>query len=159
MISPVPSCNLENFEQLLENPNLNLLERPNLKEIIVVRYLQLVDSLNFHFHHARYLESAEAAYERLEQELANSLVAEVEQAAQLYTDSAYRRDPWLWDLDWRLASSRSRSGRLVGQLYATRPEFAAVFAGRGFPAWFQAALPGAFLKYGRFSKLIGRKNW
>ena len=85
----------------------------------------------------RYLESADAAFAALEQQMASSLVAEVEQAARLFSNSAYRRDPWLWDLDWRLGSKRCRAGRLAGELYAARPEFSAVFADQGYPAWFQ----------------------
>ncbi len=89
----------------------------------------------------RYLEDAEAAYEALEQELVSSLVVEVEQAVEHFSGGAYRQDPWLWNLDWRPASTRSRSGRLLHQIYANRPEFQASLlagkAGTGFPAWFQ----------------------
>jgi hypothetical protein len=86
------------------------------------------------------MESAEAAYEKLEAEMVGSLVAEVEAAAGLAASGAHRRDPWLWDLEWKAASARSRSGRLVRQIYASRPELAALLCGQasGYPAWFQA---------------------
>ena len=48
----------------------------------------------------RYTRDSEDTYADLEGELTHALKREVDAACQTMVDGSFRRDPWLWDLDW-----------------------------------------------------------
>ena len=50
------------------------------------------------------------------QGMMDDLKAEVLSCVRLLADLAYRRDPWLWDLDWSLASSNTKKRRILDQI-------------------------------------------
>ncbi|XP_074600661.1 DNA polymerase gamma, catalytic subunit tam isoform X2 [Brevipalpus obovatus] len=48
----------------------------------------------------RYLEEAQNTYDDLEREIYQSLRSLANQTCEYLLDEAYKKDPWLWDLDW-----------------------------------------------------------
>lgn len=48
----------------------------------------------------RYLQESEDSYRDLENELNQSLRREADRACYMMGNSAFKDDPWLWDLDW-----------------------------------------------------------
>jgi len=81
----------------------------------------------------RYLEDSEAAYENLERGMMDQLETEVRASVGLLKDEAYRRDPWLWDLDWVPASAKTKRRRILDKIddlerYETLGKY---------PTWFQ----------------------
>ncbi|CAG0885501.1 unnamed protein product [Cyprideis torosa] len=48
----------------------------------------------------KYLKNAEEAYKRLNGELKALLMARADEACEKMEGEAYKRDPWLWSLDW-----------------------------------------------------------
>ena len=57
----------------------------------------------------RYLASAEAEYNQLERLLNEELVKQAQEALALKENGAYRRDPWLWSLDWSVPKGRVKT--------------------------------------------------
>ncbi|KAK8774316.1 hypothetical protein V5799_011152 [Amblyomma americanum] len=54
----------------------------------------------------RYLKEADSIYEDYQQELKQMLTSIANAACRLLHDEAYKKDPWLWDLDWSVQSIR-----------------------------------------------------
>lgn len=52
----------------------------------------------------RYLRDSEDTYRELESELTQSLRKEADSACHLMADGLYKKDPWLYDLDWSTQS-------------------------------------------------------
>lgn len=48
----------------------------------------------------RYLEEAQNTYDDLEREISQSLRTIANRACLKLLDNSYKKDPWLWDLDW-----------------------------------------------------------
>lgn len=64
----------------------------------------------------KYLRSADMEYEKIKSEMQNMLEKEVWSALQLYNNQQYANDPWLWDLNWKAASLRSKKRKLLQNL-------------------------------------------
>ncbi|GFY73037.1 DNA polymerase subunit gamma-1 [Trichonephila inaurata madagascariensis] len=56
----------------------------------------------------RYLHEAQSTYDDLQQELKLSLVHLANNACTLLPNNMYKKDPWLWNLDWSVQSIRFR---------------------------------------------------
>lgn len=56
----------------------------------------------------RYLSDADAVYSDYQQELRQTLAGIANSACQLLHDDAYKKDPWLWDLDWSVQDMRCK---------------------------------------------------
>ncbi|CAN8000692.1 unnamed protein product [Ixodes hexagonus] len=56
----------------------------------------------------RYLSDAEAVYNDIQQELKQTLAGIANSACRLLHGDAYKRDPWLWDLDWSVQNMRCK---------------------------------------------------
>ncbi|KAM7288490.1 DNA polymerase subunit gamma-1 [Ixodes scapularis] len=56
----------------------------------------------------RYLSDAEAVYQDVQQELKQTLAGIANSACRLLHGNAYKRDPWLWDLDWSVQNMRCK---------------------------------------------------
>ncbi|XP_075555319.1 DNA polymerase gamma, catalytic subunit tam [Dermacentor variabilis] len=54
----------------------------------------------------RYLKEADSIYEDYQQELKQMLTSIANGACRLLHGEAYKKDPWLWDLDWTIQSIR-----------------------------------------------------
>lgn len=54
----------------------------------------------------RYLKEADSVYEGYQQELKQMLTSIANAACRLLHGEAYKKDPWLWDLDWTVQSIR-----------------------------------------------------
>ncbi|KAL3212517.1 hypothetical protein MRX96_007933 [Rhipicephalus microplus] len=54
----------------------------------------------------RYLKEADSIYEDYQQELKQMLTSIANSACRLLHDEAYKKDPWLWDLDWTVQTIR-----------------------------------------------------
>ncbi|XP_064484440.1 DNA polymerase subunit gamma-1-like [Ornithodoros turicata] len=54
----------------------------------------------------RYLRDADAVYEDFQQELKQTLSSIANSTCALLNDEAYKKDPWLWDLDWSVQNMR-----------------------------------------------------
>nr|CAG4640618.1 EOG090X00SQ [Eulimnadia texana] len=48
----------------------------------------------------RYVRKSEEAYKEIENEVSHVLRREAEFACRLLVDEQFKKDPWLWDLDW-----------------------------------------------------------
>ena len=81
----------------------------------------------------RYLKDADAAYDQLEGVMMNQLKVEVKSAVELLNNNAFTRDPWLWDLNWKPGSRRTRRARFIDQLV----EEGEVGRLTAYPTWFQ----------------------
>ena len=46
----------------------------------------------------------------------DQLETEVRASVGLLKDEAYRRDPWLWDLDWVPASAKTKRRRILDKI-------------------------------------------
>lgn len=56
----------------------------------------------------RYLRESQATYDDLEQELKMMLMHLANEACELLHNEEYKKDPWLWDLDWSVKEIRSK---------------------------------------------------
>lgn len=81
----------------------------------------------------RYLADSNAAYVKLEHRIQEALEREVRCAVTLLQGGRYKRDPWLWSLDWTPASSRTRRRRFLDRIVA-RDGFTPL---EKYPTWFQ----------------------
>lgn len=54
----------------------------------------------------RYLRDADAVYEDMQQELKQTLSRIANATCRLLNNDAYKKDPWLWDLDWSVQNMR-----------------------------------------------------
>ena len=80
-------------------------------------------------------EQAEAAYRDLEKELMLEVESEAKEALKSIMNYSYKKDPWLWDLEWKLASKRTIKGRILAEIHK-EDELGNLFSA-GFPAWYQ----------------------
>ena len=46
------------------------------------------------------------------------------------------QDPWLWDLDWKIASQKTIKGRRMTEIHQTDTDLGQLFE-EGFPSWYQ----------------------
>lgn len=79
----------------------------------------------------RYLKEADSIYEDYQQELKQMLTSIANGACRLLHGEAYKKDPWLWDLDWTIQSIRikkapvackaSRKGTKEAQVSLEKP--------------------------------------
>jgi len=80
-------------------------------------------------------EQAEAAYRDLEKELMLEVESEAREALKSIMNYSYKKDLWLWDLEWKLASKRTIKGRILSEIHK-EDEMGNLFSA-GFPAWYQ----------------------
>ena len=84
----------------------------------------------------QFQNEAEGAYRSLEREMMTELGRECREAVMEVMDHSWRRDPWLWDLEWGLASRKTIKGRLMDQIHGEDSHLQQLFT-VGFPAWYQ----------------------
>ena len=80
-------------------------------------------------------EQAESAYRNLEKELMLEVETEAREALKSIMNYSYKKDPWLWDLEWKLASKRTIKGRILSDIHKD-DELGKLFSA-GFPTWYQ----------------------
>ena len=61
----------------------------------------------------RYLEHTEETYCELKKDLSRSWKTEVNSVCHLLDDASYRKDPWLWDLDWSVSNLKVKKSSKV----------------------------------------------
>jgi len=83
----------------------------------------------------KFQEQAETAYRDLEKELMLEVESEAREALKSIMNYSYKKDPWLWDLEWKLASKRTIKGRILAEIHK-EDELGNLFSG-GFPTWYQ----------------------
>ncbi|XP_075723040.1 DNA polymerase gamma, catalytic subunit tam [Rhipicephalus microplus] len=66
----------------------------------------------------RYLKEADSIYEDYQQELKQMLTSIANSACRLLHDEAYKKDPWLWDLDWTVQSIRIKKAPAASEVLA-----------------------------------------
>jgi len=80
--------------------------------------------------------AAEAAYRHLEAAMMEGVQVEARAAVLAAQDFSYQRDPWLWDMEWGVASLRTIKGRIMAEVHRGDAELQAAFPA-GFPTWYQ----------------------
>ena len=80
-------------------------------------------------------EQAEAAYRHLEKELMLEVESEAREALKSIMNYSYKKDLWLWDLEWKLASKRTIKGRILTEIHK-EDDLGNLFSA-GFPTWYQ----------------------
>jgi len=78
----------------------------------------------------KYLCSADIEFDKMKSEMQSMLEKEVWSALQLYKNHQYANDPWLWDLNWKAASLRSKKRKLLESLTNDTET-------TSYPAWLQ----------------------
>ncbi|KAH7972423.1 hypothetical protein HPB52_012071 [Rhipicephalus sanguineus] len=64
----------------------------------------------------RYLKEADSVYEDYQQELKQMLTSIANSACRLLHGEAYKKDPWLWDLDWTVQSIRIKKAPTASEV-------------------------------------------
>ena len=82
-------------------------------------------------------ENAETAYRNLEKDLMLEVDNEAKEALKSVMNYSYKRDPWLWDLDWKMASKRTIKGRILTEVHNKEDDELGKLFSAGFPAWYQ----------------------
>ena len=83
-----------------------------------------------------FLETADQSYDALQQEMMNLVKSEAELALITIMDFSYKQDPWLWDMEWRIASQKTIKGRRMKEIHGEDSDVAQLFHD-GFPTWYQ----------------------
>jgi len=61
----------------------------------------------------RYLRDCEDAYGDVEKDLTHRLKREADRSCHLLENDLYKKDPWLWDLDWSLQPLKMKKAKIV----------------------------------------------
>lgn len=69
----------------------------------------------------RYLKEADSVYEGYQQELKQMLTSIANAACRLLHGEAYKKDPWLWDLDWTVQSIRIKKTHTAPNVATSGP--------------------------------------
>ena len=83
-----------------------------------------------------FLDSADTAYDDMQGEMVTCIREEAELALMTVMDNGFRRDPWLWDLEWKLASQKTIKGRLMKDVHCPDSDMGLLFE-EGYPTWYQ----------------------
>ena len=83
-----------------------------------------------------FLESADTAYDEMQGEMASLIKTEAELALMTIMDNGFRHDPWLWDLEWKIASQKTIKGRLMRDVHSAESDIGLLFED-GYPSWYQ----------------------
>merc|ERR1719356_2245309 len=51
-------------------------------------------------------------------------------------DYSYKSDPWLWDLEWKIASKHTIKGRRMKEIHKDNVDLQQLFDA-GYPTWYQ----------------------
>ncbi|KAM4677002.1 DNA polymerase subunit gamma-1 [Discoglossus pictus] len=60
----------------------------------------------------RYLDEAQSTYEDLQKEMKKSLMNLANDACQLLSEDRYKKDPWLWDLEWDIQEFKQKKAKV-----------------------------------------------
>ena len=83
-----------------------------------------------------FLDTANKTYKSMEDEMMELVKTEAEISLMMIMDSSYKQDPWLWDMEWKIASVRTIKGRLMKEIHAQDTDLRQLFE-EGYPRWYQ----------------------
>jgi len=83
-----------------------------------------------------FIKSSNDAYTDLEKEMMKLVETEAELAVKMIMDSSYKNDPWLWNLEWKIASKKTIKGRRMNKIHEKKVNLLEMFED-GYPAWYQ----------------------
>ena len=83
-----------------------------------------------------FIGTAENSYRETERQVMKLVEVEAEAALQTYQDSVHTQDPWLWDLEWKIASKKTIKARRIAAIHLDKEILAQQFQG-GVPTWYQ----------------------
>ena len=83
-----------------------------------------------------FITTAAETYKNMEQEMMKLVETEAELAIMMIMDSSYKHDPWLWDLEWKIASKRTIKARRMKVIHEDKIDIEQLFEG-GYPTWYQ----------------------
>ena len=69
-------------------------------------------------------------------EMGSLIKTEAELALMTIMDNGFRHDPWLWDLEWKIASQKTIKGRLMRDVHSAESDIGLLFED-GYPSWYQ----------------------
>ena len=102
-----------------------------------------------------FLRTADKTYDSMQLEMMDLVKAEAELSLMLIMDCSYKQvsqlsaltnqcrtwrkclqDPWLWDMEWKIASQKCIKGRRMTEIHKTDTDLGQLFED-GYPSWYQ----------------------
>jgi DNA polymerase gamma 1 len=83
-----------------------------------------------------FITTADETYKTLEKEMMKLVETEAELAIMMIMDCSYKHDPWLWDLEWKIASKKTIKARRMKLIHEKKIDIEQLFES-GYPTWYQ----------------------